>query len=119
MKRISRMLVGALALAASSAMAQDQVVSLSPANAAVLDLYEQPSAPEAARQIGVAEAGLPLPIQAKQAGFYQVLIGGKDYWVRGSKVRVSRDTTASCGTVAQGSSGLTAATPGAGKDACK
>ena len=119
MKRFSSMLFGLLALAASSAIAQDKVVSLSPANASVLDLYEQPAAPEAARQISVAEAGLPLPIQARQAGFYQVAIGGKDYWVRGSKVRVSRDTTASCGTVALGSGGLTAATPGAGKDACK
>lgn len=119
MKRISYMLFTLLALAASLAVAQDQVISPSPANAAMLDLYEQPAATEAARQISVAEAGLPLPIQAKQAGFYQVAIGGKDYWVRGSKVRVSRDATASCGAVAQGSSGLTAATPGAGKDACK
>lgn len=119
MKRLSAMLLSLLAVAASSATAQDKVVSPSPANATVLDLYEQPTAPEATRQIAIAEAGLPLPIQARQGGFYQVMIGGKDYWVRGSKVRVSRDTTASCGTVAQGSGGLTAATPGAGKDACK
>lgn len=119
MKPTSRMLLTLLALAASPAMAQDKVVSLSPASTTVLDLYEQPAATDAARQISVAEAGLPLLIQARQAGFYQVLIGGKDYWVRGSRVRVSRDTTASCGTVAQGSGGLTAATPGAGKDACK
>lgn len=119
MKRLSPVLFILLALAASSAMAQDKVVGPSPANAAMLDLYEQPATGDAARQISVAEAGLPLPIQARQGGFYQVLVGGKEYWVRGSKVRVSRDTTAGCGTVALSSGGLTAATPGAGKDACK
>ena len=119
MKRTYSALLTLLALAASPAIAQDKIVSLSPASATTLDLYEQPAASDAARQVNVAEAGLPLPIQAKQAGYYQVSIGGKDYWVRGAKVRVSRDTTASCGGVAQASAALTAATPGAGKDACK
>ena len=119
MKRMSIILNGLFALAASSAMAQDRIVSLSPANSATLDLYEQPGATEAVRQVSVQEAGLPLSIQSKQPNYYQVQIGGKEYWVRGAKVRVSRDTTASCGTVAQASSIQTAATPGAGKDACK
>ena len=119
MKPLSPVLLTLLALAAPSAMAQDKVVGPSPANAAMLDLYEQPANGDAARQISVAEAGLPLPIQARQGGFYQVLVGGKEYWVRGSRVRVSRDTTAGCGTVAQGFGEQTAATPGAGKNACK
>ena len=51
MKRTSRMLLTLLALATSPAIAQDKVVSLSPASTAVLDLYEQPAATEAARQI--------------------------------------------------------------------
>ena len=119
MKRTSFALLTLFALAASPAFAQDKIVSLSPASATMLDLYEQPAATDAARQVSVAEAGLPLTIQAKQAGYYQVAIGGKEYWVRGAKVRVSRDTTASCGGVAQASAALTAATPGAGKDACK
>jgi hypothetical protein len=79
---------------------------------------EQPGAAEPVRQIKVSEAGLPLAIQSKQPGFYQVVIGGKNYWLRGARVRISRDTTANCGTVALASSQQTAATPGAGKDAC-
>lgn len=119
MKHTPALLFSLLALTDLPVMAQDRIVSPSPANSATLDLYEQPAAAEPARQVSVSEAGLPLPIQARQAGFYQVQVAGKDYWVKGAKVRVSRDTTASCGTVAQGSSTLTAATPGAGKDACK
>lgn len=119
MKHMPTLLFSLLALTALPGMAQDRIVSPSPATSTMLDLYEQPAAAEPARQVSISEAGLPLPIQARQAGFYQVQIAGRDYWLKGSKVRVSRDTTATCGTVAQGSSTLTAATPGAGKDACK
>jgi hypothetical protein len=113
------MLFSLIALTALPGIAQDRIVSTSPATSATLDLYEQPAAAEPARQVSVSEAGLPLTIRDKQAGFYQVQVAGKDYWVKGAKVRVSRETTATCGAVAQGSSILTAATPGAGKDACK
>jgi hypothetical protein len=119
MKHMPALLLSLLALTALPGMAQDKIVSPSPATITTLDLYEQPAAAEPTRQVSVSEAGLPLPIQARQAGFYQVHIAGKDYWLKGAKVRVSRDTTASCGSVAQASSTLTAATPGAGKDACK
>lgn len=119
MNHMPALLFSLLALTALPGTAQDMIVSPSPATSATLDLYEQPAATEPARQVSVSDAGLPLPIQARQAGFYRVQVGGKDYWVKGAKVRVSRETTASCGTVAQGSSTLTAATPGAGKDACK
>lgn len=119
MKHMPTLLFSLLSLIALPAVAQDRIVGASPATSATLDLYEQPLAAEPLRQVSVSEAGLPLPIQARQAGFYQVQIGGKEVWIKGAKVRVSRDTTASCGTVAQSSSVLTAATPGAGKDACR
>lgn len=119
MKLISPMFFTLLALTIPAAMAQDTVIGPSPGSSVTLDLYEQPSAAQPIRQINVSEAGLPLTIQSKQTGFYKVVIGGKDYWVRGSNVRISRDTTANCGAVALASSELTAATPGAGKDACK
>lgn len=119
MKHIPALLFSLLGLTGLPAVAQDRVVSPSPANSATLDLYEQPAAAEPVRQVQVSEAGLPWPILARQASFYQVQIGEKAYWVKGAKVRVSRDATASCGMVSQGSSTLTAATPGAGKDACK
>lgn len=118
MKLISPMLFTLLALSIP-AMAQDRIIEPSPGSSPTLDLYEQPGAAQAVRQINVSEAGLPLIILSKQTGFYKVLIGGKDYWVRGAKVRISRDTSANCGAVALASSELTAATPGAGKNACK
>lgn len=102
----------------SIAMAQDKVIAPSPSSRVNLDLYELPGAPQAVRQIGVSEAGLPLNIQATQTGYHRVAIGGQDYWLRGFQVRISRDNTASCGPTTT-AMGLTIATPGAGKDACK
>ena len=100
-------------------MAQEKIIAPSPRSSVTLDLYEQPGAAHAVRQIKTIEAGLPLTIQSKEAGFYKVLIGGKDYWVRGVKVRISRDTTANCGEVSLSSSVQSASSPGAGKYACK
>ncbi|WP_194723854.1 hypothetical protein [Noviherbaspirillum malthae] len=120
MKVTSPVIFALLAAVIPATFAQDKVVAPSPATSATIDLYEQPDAAHPARQINVGQAGLPWIIQSKQTGFYQVIIDGKDYWVRGSKVRISRDTTANCGAVAvAATTGLTAATPGAGKDACK
>lgn len=105
--------------AATSALAQDRIIAPTPASSATLDLYDRPDMSRLVRKINVGEAGLPLAVQAKEAGFYKVDIGGQAYWLRSAKVRVNRDTTASCGALAMGSSGPTASTPGAGKDACK
>ena len=119
MKLKSPLLFTLVTLIIPSAMAQEMIIGPSPASRGTLDLYEQPNAAQAARQIGISEAGLPLPIHSKQAGYLKVLIDGKEYWLRSTKVRVSRDTTANCGAVARASSEQTAATPGAGKDVCK
>jgi hypothetical protein len=113
------LLIACLAWPAAGAMAQDKVIAPSPSTRATLDLYEQAGAAQAVRQIPVSDAGLPLNIQATQTGFHQVTIGGRDYWLRGLQVRISRDNTASCGTSAHAAVVATIATPGAGKDACK
>lgn len=119
MKYKAPVLLTLLALTLTAAVAQDKVVGPSSASSGTIELYEKPDMAQPAGHISIAEAGLPLPIQARSTGFYQVVIGGKEYWVRGAKVRISRDTTATCGTVAIAGSELTAATPGAGKNACK
>lgn len=119
MKLASPVLLTLLALSAPLAMAQEKIVGPSPGTSVSLDLYDQAGATTVARQINVSDAGLPLTVQDKQAGFYKVNISGTDYWLRSAKVRISRDTTANCGAVALASSELTAATPGAGKNACK
>ncbi|PIL45942.1 hypothetical protein CR105_07800 [Massilia eurypsychrophila] len=112
------MVFAVLALAIPAAVAQDRIVAASPGSSLTLDLYESPAAAQPVKTINVTEAGLPLAIQSKQPGFYQVAIAGKDYWVRGAKVRISRDTSANCGPIALASGQPTAATPGAGKNAC-
>lgn len=119
MKLTSPMVFILLASAIPAAIAQDRIIGISPAANVILDLYDGPSATQPVRTINVSEAGMPLVIQSRQPGFYQVAIGGKEYWVRGSKVRISRDTSANCGAIAATTSQQTAGTPGAGKDACK
>lgn len=118
MKLTSPIIFSLLALAIPAAYAQDRVVAVSPASSVTIDLYELPGAAQPVRTINISEAGLPLAIHAKQPGFYQVVIGGKEYWVRGSKVRVSRDTSANCGMIAQASAQPSAQTPGVG-NGCK
>ncbi|MCB8748901.1 hypothetical protein LHU53_18585 [Rhodoferax sp. U2-2l] len=114
------LLLALLALPLSAVMAQDKVIAPSPSSRASLDLYEQPGSAQPVRQISVSEAGLPLAIQSTQTGYHKVAIAGRDYWLRGMQVRISRDTTAAgCGTSVVAPAGATIATPGAGKDACK
>lgn len=119
MKFTISFLVVCLALSASGAMAQDKVIASSPSSRTSFDLYEQPGAALPVRQIAVSEAGLPLSIQATQTGYHKVTVGGRDYWLRGMQVRISRDNTASCVTSAHAAVVATIATPGAGKDACQ
>ncbi|MDW5441171.1 hypothetical protein [Polaromonas sp. SM01] len=112
-------LTALLALPVQAVMAQDKIVAPSPSSRTSLDLYEQPGAAQAVRQITMGEAGLPLIIQATKTGYHQVLIAGQAYWLRGLQVRISRGSTAGCGTASRAMPGATIATPGAGKDACK
>ena len=111
-------IMGLAGLMATAAEAQDKVIAPSPSTATSLDLYDQPGATQPVRRVGIGEAGLPLPIQSSKIGYHQVLIDGQAYWLRGLQVRISRDSAAGCGTAAHTSSGLTIATPGAGKNAC-
>ena len=119
MKFHASLLAVLLAAPVCAALAQGKVVAPSPSSLASLDLYDQPGAAVAVRQLSVAEAGLPLTIQATRTGYHQVAIGGQTYWLRGLQVRVSRDSTAGCGTASHSAMNATIATPGAGKDACK
>lgn len=105
---------------AGAAQAQQAIVAPSPESTTSFDLYPAPDATQSPRQIKVAEAGLPLPVQARQGGFLKVEIGGQPYWIRSAKVRVSRATTANCGGLAAAGGGraLVAGTPGASDDSC-
>jgi len=108
-----------MALSSGAALAQQAIIAPSPESSASFDLYPAPDATQPPRQIKVAEAGLPLPVQARQGGFLKVEIGGQPYWIRSAKVRLSRSTTASCGALATAAvRTLTASTPGASDDAC-
>lgn len=108
------------ALCAAPALAQQSIVAPSPASSPGFDLYATPDSAEPARRIAVAEAGLPLPVQAREGGFLKVEIGGQPYWMRSAKVRVSRGSTANCTALALAAPrAQTASTPGASNDACK
>ena len=119
MKLHASLLIALLALPVSAALAQGKVIAPSPSTLASLDLYDQPGAAAAVRQVSVSDAGLPLVIQSTKTGYHQVAIGGQNYWLRGLQVRISRDSTASCGTSSQAALNGTIATPGAGTNACK
>ena len=56
MKHMPALLFSLLALTGLPAMAQDRIVSPSPANGATLDLYEQPATAEPGRRAGAARA---------------------------------------------------------------
>ena len=113
------LLIALLALPVSAVLAQGKVIEPSPSTLTSLDLYDQPGAAVAVRQVSVAEAGLPLAIQSTKTSYHQVAIGGQNYWLRGAQVRISRSNTGGCGTSSQAEVKATIATPGAGKDACK
>jgi hypothetical protein len=108
-----------IALLGGAAVAQQTIVAPSPESTPSFDLYPAPDASQAPRQMKVAEAGLPLTVQDRKGGFLKVEIGGQPYWIRGTKVRLSRNTTANCGALATvAARTLTASTPGASDDAC-
>lgn len=115
-------MIALLVLPVSVAMAQGKVEAPNPSGLTSLDLYEQPGAAKPLRQISVSEIGLPLAILAIESNYYKVTIAGHEYWLRGAQVRRSRKSTAGCVTTTvapAGATALTAATPGAGKDACQ
>ena len=119
MRIVKFTLLAWIALSCSTAMAQQAIVAPSPESSATFDLYPAPDASQQPRQIKVAEAGLPLPVQARQGSFLKVDIGGQSYWIRSARVRVSRTSTANCGGLAAlATRGVTASTPGASDDAC-
>ena len=112
-------LLTCLALFGGTALAQQMIVAPSPESNTSIYLYQAPDASLQPRQIKVAEAGLPLQVQARQGGFLKVDIGGQPYWIRSAKVRVSRSSTANCGALATlAPRGQTASTPGASDDVC-
>ncbi|MEW7847819.1 hypothetical protein AB2N08_03875 [Massilia aurea] len=112
-------LLASIALTSVAAMAQQTIVAASPASSVSFDLYPTPDASQSPREIKVSEAGLPLPVLARQGGFLKVDIGGQPVWIRSAKVRVSRTSTANCGALASHAAlKPTASTPGAADVAC-
>lgn len=119
MKFVKLTLLATMALSGVAAQAQQSIVAASPASSAMFELYPTPDGSQSPRQIKVAEAGLPLPVQARQGGFLKVDIGGQAVWIRSAKVRVTRTSTANCGGLAPvAARGQTASTPGASDEAC-
>ena len=118
MIRLLYILIPALFLVSQLALAQSSIVAPSPNSRASLDLYNSPNAAQPAKQIPVSEAAFPLNISGTQSGFFQVNIGGQEFWLKGAQVRITRKVDADC-SLALKKTERTGATPGAGSDACK
>lgn len=117
--KLSKIFPFLLLLASATTSAQDMVIGPALTEASTINLYEAPKAATPVRQVALREAELPLSVEGKQTGYFQVSLGGRQYWVRGVEVRIVRGVTAKCGAIVQSSSTQSAATPGAGNRACK
>lgn len=117
MRLQTRLLMASLALVCLSVNAQDRIVGPSPSDRSSWDLFAEPGAGTAARQVAVGELPLPIVIRESKASHHRIEVQGQSFWIKGSQVRMARGSTAGCGPAGKGV-GLTASTPGAVKDGC-
>jgi len=109
--------IGLFAVLASPwAVAQSQIVGLMPSNQTTLDLYDNVG--DSGTDTRATLADLPMNVLETKAGHHRVNYKGKDYWVRGPQVRISRGSSAGCTTARIAPTTQTTSTPGAGKNAC-
>lgn len=109
--------IGLLAVLASPwAVAQSQIVGLMPSNQTTLDLYNEVGGSGTDTRATLAD--LPMDVLETKAGHHRVHYKGKDYWVRGPQVRISRGSSAGCTTARIAPTTQTTSTPGVGKSGC-
>lgn len=117
MKVQSRMWAASLAVLCLSANAQDRIAGPSPSSRTTWDLFAEPGAASAARQVTVGELPLPLVIRESKASHHRIDVQGQSFWIKGAHVRLLKDSTAKC-VPAVRAPVITAATPGVGKNGC-
>lgn len=109
--------IGLFAVLASPwAVAQSQIVGLMPSNQTSLDLYNEVGGSGSDTRATLAD--LPMDVLETKAGHHRVHYKGKDYWVRGPQVRISRGSSAGCTTARIAPTTQTSSTPGVGKIGC-
>jgi hypothetical protein len=118
MKIHTSLWITGLAVLCMSANAQDQIMGPSPSSRPTLDLFAEPGAGTALRQVALGELSLPLVILESKASHHRIDLQGQPFWIKGSQVRIVRGSTAGCGPTGKGQVTQTIATPGAGKDGC-
>lgn len=109
--------IGLFAVLASPwAVAQSQIVGLMPSNQTTLDLYDEVGGSGTDTRATLAD--LPMNVLETKGGHHRVHYKGKDYWVRGPQVRISRGSSAGCTTARIAPTTQTSSTPGVGKSGC-
>jgi hypothetical protein len=117
MRPKNRMWLASLAVLCLSANAQGRIDGPSPSSRASWDLFSEPGAAAAVRQVAVSELPLPLVVRESKASHHRIEVDGQSFWIKGSQVRMVRGSTAGCVPGGKGQI-LTASTPGAVKDGC-
>jgi hypothetical protein len=106
-----------LAVICFSVNAQGRIEGPSPSSRTSLDLFAEPGAATAARQVAVSELPMPLVVLESKASHHRIELQGQSLWIKGSQVRMVRGSTASCVPGVKATV-PTASTPGAGKNGC-
>lgn len=117
MRMQTRFCIAGFAVLCLSVNAQGLIGGPSPSNRASWDLFAEPGAATAARQVAMTELSFPLMVRESKASHHRIEVQGQSYWIKGSQAKMVRGSTAGCVPAVKGP-GLTAATPGAGKDGC-
>ncbi len=78
------------------ANASDQAIALHPADRKSLDFYESPSSANPAKTIDVTLITFPLEVHSVKSGFLQLNFENKHYWVKGTHVRLKRESADAC-----------------------
>lgn len=117
MKFQNRIWMASLAVICFSVNAQGRIEGPSPSTRISWDLFTEPGAITAARQVAVSELPMPLVIRESKASHHRIELQGQSFWIKGSQVRMVRGSTAECVPGVKATV-TTASTPGAGKDGC-
>jgi len=113
-----RLCIAGIALLCLSVNAQERISGPSPSSRATLDLYPEPGATVAARQVAVSELSFPLASLERKASHHRIDFQGQTFWIKGAHVNLAKGSSAGCVPTVKGSV-LTASTPGAIKDGCQ
>ncbi|MFT4172244.1 MAG: hypothetical protein QM639_06770 [Rhodocyclaceae bacterium] len=116
---IRHLLIVCLAMTTCPAWAEGQIVGLSPASKAALDLYEDTGAPPS-KTVDAPSLKFPIDVlENRESGrFLKIKLEGKDYFVRLRDVKVKPPTNITCVVAGSDKPNPTGSTAGIGSAGC-